>query len=320
MRVLALIATVASGVRLKRTTIGSCAVQGCYTNYDPSLDCQCNSRCDRYGNCCSDFGPVCRGSGPSPAPVPPPPVQEPSPAPPPPSFGPSPPGAPSRAAEAYWEGVSFSSQTVVKSKIRSGFRRIGYSGLWTAYKSVWVNLPGRCQNGVYDIYSTKCWTPGSDQCGSYRGEGDCYNREHSWPKSWWGGSKITPYSDVFHVMPSDGYVNGRRSSHPFGEVTNPTYVSSEGHKVGPCASGTCFEPTDRVKGTMARGHFYMSVRYRGEIRGTTFSSSNATMLLNWHTANPPQAWEVEFNNRAYLSQRNRNPFIDFPDLAQQIFR
>lgn len=220
----------------------------------------------------------------------------------------------------------------IQSTLRGGARKLSYSALWTAYKRVWVDLPGGCANGVYDVYSTKCWTPGSSQCGSYRKEGDCYNREHSWPKSWWGGGKNSAYSDIFHVMPSDGYVNGRRSSHPFGRVSRPTYTSSEGNKVGPCDvsgySGTCFEPTDRVKGLLARGHLYVGVRYKGEfsccsnaaVNGADIKSWTTNLMLEWHAAFPPQAWEVEFNDRAYKEQGNRNPFIDYPQAAQQIFR
>jgi len=210
-------------------------------------------------------------------------------------------------------------------------KKLSYGGLWSAYKSVWVSLPGQCQGKVFDVYSQKCWTPGSGQCGAYKREGDCYNREHSWPKSWWGGGKNSAYSDMFHVMPSDGYVNGKRSSHAFGEVNSPSYTSSEGNKVGRCSSsgisGTCFEPTDRVKGLMARNYFYMTLRYDGELGGSSAAVSGASLksgtlnlLLKWNAAHPPQEWEQVFNDRTQQWQKNRNPFIDYPSLAQDLFR
>ena len=50
---------------------------------------------------------------------------------------------------------------------------------------------------------------------------DCYNREHSFPKSWWGGStSIAAYTDLFHVFAADGYDNSRRANDPLGFV-NP---------------------------------------------------------------------------------------------------
>lgn len=202
----------------------------------------------------------------------------------------------------------------VSSRLKTGSREIGYSGLWDAYKKVWVDLPGKCSRSIYDIYSQKCWTAGSEQCGNYGKEGDCYNREHSWPKSWWGGSKNKAYSDIFHVMPSDGYVNGRRSNLPFGRVTSASYTSSEGHKVGNCNLGKCFEPADKSKGLLARAHFYVSTRY-----GYSMNSDKST-LLRWHEENPPEAWEMEFNDRAQDWQGNRNPYIDFPSTLAQHHR
>lgn len=315
-------------------TAASCARFGCGSSYDSSRACQCNSKCARYSNCCSDYDGLCNGS-PSPSPTPSPsPAPSPSPSQPipSPSPGPLPSPSPSPDASAYWAGVDRSSKAALQQRLRSGFNGLGYGGLWDAYKSVWVNLPGGCSGRVYDIYSTKCWTPGSGQCGTYRKEGDCYNREHSWPKSWWNRNKNNAYSDMFHVMPSDGYVNGRRGSWPFGEVSSPSYVSSEGNKVGPCTtpgySGTCFEPTDRAKGLVARGHFYMTVRYAGEfaccdkdaVNGAEIKPWAVNLLLKWDAAHPPAAWEQEFNTRTQSWQGNRNPFIDFPGLSQTLFR
>ena len=69
-------------------------------------------------------------------------------------------------------------------------------------------------------------------------------------------------SDIVHVLPTDCYVNNRRSSYPFGEVGNATYTSNNGYsKLGSCKtsgySGTVFEPNDEIKGDIARIYFYM---------------------------------------------------------------
>jgi endonuclease I len=232
----------------------------------------------------------------------------------------------------YWAGVAMDSRGSLQAHLRQGAKVVSYRNLWNFYTSEWVDLPGGCTGKVYDIYSARCWTPGTDQCGNYRGEGDCYNREHSWPKSWWGGSSQTPaYSDLFHVMPSDGFVNGRRANFPFGEVSRPTYTSSEGHKLGPCTtpgfSGTCFEPVNRIKGAMARGYLDMTVRYMDELSccskeqvdGADLRAWTMTLMLKWNAAFFPSKWEKEFNNRAYRWQGNRNPFIDDPMLARRVF-
>lgn len=292
-----------------------CSVYGCFTDYNRSRPCQCNSRCERYNNCCSDFGSKCLSGSPSPTPpTPPSPPAVPSPPPPVGTAPPAPP-PPTAGADAYWAGVNMQSLSTIKSKIRQATKLSYTPGVWNAYKSVWVDLPGKCAGKIFDVYSAKCWTTGVEQCGSYKGEGGCYNREHSWPKSWWGGSGSTPaYTDLFHVFPSDGYVNSRRSALPFGEVSSARYISSEGNKVGSCSAGTCFEPIDAIKGLMARSHLYMVTRY-----GFSLNSASIRMMQRWSNEFPPESWELEMNDRVQKVQRNRNPFIDFPSLVNDLF-
>mgnify|MGYP003969858621 CR=1 FL=1 len=97
-----------------------------------------------------------------------------------------------------------------------------YSSLWTHFQST----DKKPNNKVWDMYSDVPggtppyeYTFGSDQCGNYGGESDCYNREHSWPKSWFNNASPMN-SDLFHLYPTDGYVNGMRSNYPFGEVSD----------------------------------------------------------------------------------------------------
>jgi len=70
--------------------------------------------------------------------------------------------------------------------------------VWEAFTEVSKFVPGYpCDsdlNMIPDIYSSYCWTteknvaaPGRGECGNYKEEGSCYNREHTWPKSWFGG-------------------------------------------------------------------------------------------------------------------------------------
>ena len=205
----------------------------------------------------------------------------------------------------------------------------GYDSLWDIYKTTDRRADGK----VWDMYSnTSNFTFGSDQCGNYSGEGDCYNREHSIPKSWRGGSK---YSDAFMVVPTDGYVNNRRSSYPFGEVGSSSYVSDNSFsKVGTCKtsgySGTVFEPNDEYKGDFARIYFYAATRYYSECGswgGDGFSGSfphldewTRVMMLRWHQLDPVSQKEIDRNDAVYDSrQGNRNPFVDYPELVDLIF-
>ena len=94
-----------------------------------------------------------------------------------------------------------------------------YDYLWTAFRAT----DKRSDGFVWDMYSNITnFTFGTDQAGNYKKEGDVYNREHSFPKSWFGGEVMPMYSDLHHMYPTDGYVNNMRGNLPFGEVSNPT--------------------------------------------------------------------------------------------------
>jgi len=217
-----------------------------------------------------------------------------------------------------------------------------YANLWTDFQSTDKKDNGK----VWDMYSdVPDGTPAyeftfvTNQCGNYGGEGDCYNREHSWPKSWFNDA--TPmYTELFHIVPTDGYVNGKRSNYPYGEVGIATWISTNGSKVGPCSFpgyvGIVFEPIDDYKGDFARGYFYMATRYQNVIAGweTNDPNGNAVMngtsypafeawtvnlLLAWHNADPVSAKEIARNNAVFAIQHNRNPYIDHPEYAVMVW-
>lgn len=216
-----------------------------------------------------------------------------------------------------------------------------YSGLWNSFKSTDARLDST--NKVWDIYSYSPNTPPKysytftvDQCGEYNGEGDCYNREHLWPQSWFNESTNTskPRTDLHHIYPTDGWVNGQRGNNPFAKVKtsgNPQ-IFKNGAKLGASATpgytGMAYEPVDEYKGDIARAMLYMSVRYHDEDQN--WESSNMTdksvlkpwaitLLLQWHQEDPVSQKEISRNDSIYVIQSNRNPFIDNPDFALMIW-
>ena len=221
--------------------------------------------------------------------------------------------------------------------IIKGHTSISYAQIWSAFWST----DNKGNGVVWDMYSDR---PGGtppytyylsqDQCGSggYSVEGDCYNREHSWPQSWFN-EQTTPRTDLHHIFPVDGYVNGKRSNNPYGEVRSASWTSRNGSKLGSCKTtgytGTVFEPLDEYKGDLARALMYMSVRYYTE--DTNWGSSDMTnkseilpwainMLLRWHEQDPVSQKEIDRNNAIYEDyQHNRNPFIDHPEYARKIW-
>ena len=214
-----------------------------------------------------------------------------------------------------------------------------YDYLWTFFKTYDVRSDGK----IWDMYSniTKYEPGGSAQGADYQGEGDSYNREHSFPKSWFGGEVKPMYTDLHHMYPTDGFVNNKRSNYPFGEVSSPTYSSTNGFsKLGPCSysgySGTVFEPANEYKGDFARTYFYMVTCYEEKLADwySNYSDSRATldgktypglkawqlnMLMEWAKNDPVSEKEINRNNAVYGIQNNRNPFIDYPGLEQYIW-
>lgn len=206
-----------------------------------------------------------------------------------------------------------------------------YDNLWTDFRKTDARPDGK----VWDMYSSITnYTFGNDQAGNYKREGDVYNREHSFPKSWFDDAKPM-YTDLFHLYPTDGYVNGRRSNYPFGETNNPTYTSSGGHsKLGPSSvagyTGTVFEPADEYKGDFARTYFYMATCYENLIANWSspmlagnkypaYADWAIRMLLRWAEEDPVSQKEIDRNNAVYGIQHNRNPYIDYPGLEQYVW-
>jgi endonuclease I len=213
---------------------------------------------------------------------------------------------------------------------------VSYGSLYTYYATTDQKPDGT----IWDFYSdvpggtpAYTYTLGTKQCGNYSKEGDCYNREHQFCEAWYGSQSSLPiYSDLYNVIPTDGYVNNRRSNYPYGQVSSATWTSTNGSKVGPNTSagysGVVFEPIDAYKGDIARAQFYVSTRYYTE--DASWSTSNGTnkcellswyssLLYKWHMQDTVSQKEIDRNNAVYGIQGKRNPFIDHPKYVAEIW-
>jgi len=255
----------------------------------------------------------------------------------------------------YYTSLDGKSGTTLFSALKTvsgtGATQLSYTpGIWNAYSATDLypaDSVGKAGK-IWDMYSNCTWTYSTNQCGTYGVECDCYNREHSLPKSWFGddGPTTPPGLDLMHLVPTDGYVNGRRSNYAFGEVTNPTYTSGNGSKLGPNDAtkvagytGTVFEPLDQYKGDFARIYMYMVVRWANNGYPLTVTSDGQTtfnntftsagnyglttyglnLLMKWHRQDPVSQKEITRNNGVQTKQGNRNPFVDYPCLAEYLW-
>jgi Endonuclease I/Secretion system C-terminal sorting domain len=156
-----------------------------------------------------------------------------------------------------------------------------------------------------------------------------WNREHIYPQSRGGFTNGTPdlpdginiylpsnandlmagHSDAHHLRAEDAIENSTRNNSDFGQDYN-----------GP--------PNNKGywKGDVARSLFYMAVRYNalslvaGNPDDTTkLKMGDLDSLLKWNTTDPRDDFEMNRNNYIYSWQKNRNPFIDYPVLADYIW-
>jgi endonuclease I len=224
-----------------------------------------------------------------------------------------------------------------------------YGDLWTFMAANSLDKYSKYENdgSILDMYSENPsasdsynYTPVTSQCGNYSGEGSCYNREHSFPKSWFNDASPM-YTDIHHLFATDGYVNGKRSNYPYGEVGSATFTSTNGSKLGAAITtlgytGTVFEPIDEFKGDFARAYFYMATRYQ-DIAGSWEANSDGAnavldgssdkvfenwvvvMLKRWSENDPVSQKEIDRNEAAYQFQGNRNPFINHPEYINKIW-
>lgn len=156
-----------------------------------------------------------------------------------------------------------------------------------------------------------------------------WNREHIFPQSRGGFSDATSstadginiwlttnandiaagHADAHHIRAEDSPENSSRSNRNYGVDYN-----------GPAASQGSWH------GDVARALFYMATRYNalnvvnGNVSETPvgFIGDLAT-LLNWNAADMADDFEMNRNNVIQVWQKNRNPFIDYPNLANYIW-
>ncbi len=157
-----------------------------------------------------------------------------------------------------------------------------------------------------------------------------WNREHIYPQSRGGFANATDdipdginvwlptnaddiatgHGDTHHIRAEDGPENTSRSNRDYGLTGYNGPVGNQGS----------------WKGDVARSVFYMAVRYNalsvvnGDIADTTVGQlGDLASLLTWNHTDPSDDFEMNRNNYIYTWQYNRNPFIDYPALADYIW-
>ena len=203
----------------------------------------------------------------------------------------------------------------------------GTSSTWGAFYTTDAVIENG-QRRVLDMYSNE-----KRYFGSKGSAVSGMNIEHSVAKSWWGGGKNNAYCDLHHLNPSDQNANSRKSNYPLGELTSVSWdngVTFVGKANIDGSSQNAYEPCDEYKGDFARTFMYMFTCYQDLTWEYTWMNyENSTyptlkpwaveLLLKWHKQDPVSEKEVNRNNAVHAVQGNRNPYIDYPQLADYVW-
>lgn len=218
---------------------------------------------------------------------------------------------------------------------------LGYgSGAGNTWEGFYYTDRDLATNAVIDMYSANVrYFPNPNP--NFTAFGSTIEIEHSVPKSWWG-CDIThpdcPAKDLNHLYPADGPTNMSKNDNPLGVVSGTPTTDNGFSKIGPATydgySGNVFEPANQYKGDFARSYFYMATAYEHYARkwDTTkpenmmqnntypvFKPWALTLLLQWHRQDAVSLKETTRNDVVYGIQKNRNPFIDHPELIEYIW-
>ena len=144
-----------------------------------------------------------------------------------------------------------------------------------------------------------------------------WNREHVYPRSM--GKPNLGYTgagaDIHMLRPSDVKQNGKRGNLPFEDAKGAARKINKS-----------WYPGDRWRGDVARIVMYMYVRYGSKadpkrVAKNGFISSRPfpELFLQWNAQDPVDFFEKNRNEKVYLIQGNRNPFIDNPYIAHLLW-
>ena len=235
----------------------------------------------------------------------------------------------------YYDNLEGKSGVTLKKAVKAAAKNHTAIDYGTSTWAVFI------ESDTHTVAGQRCWwdmySPDNVPAPS-ASKHDGLNIEHSVANSWWGGTKNDAYKDLMHLNPSNSDANSRKSNYPLGEIQTQTWSNGVTF-VGKPRSGDCggatyvYEPADEYKGDFARAFFYMFTIY-DDISWKTSSgygymydpSSDLLlkpwayqMLLEWAKNDPVSQKEIDRNEVIYKHQKNRNPFIDNPELAEHIW-
>lgn len=232
---------------------------------------------------------------------------------------------------SYYDSIDFDAEGGMNGELRQSLTSLiipkgfyTYTGLGETHLSTQLQYadedPTNSDNMVYfytrnSVPKTEATVDGTT----------IWTREHVWCQSLssgnWGTSEGG--TDLLHLRPAYKSTNSSRNNSPYGDVKKAEPKYYQGMLYGYLKDDT-FEPIDSVKGDVARVIMYLWTTYTGYKNYTPLNILSVfqsyDLLLKWHTMDKPDVLEGNRNNYVQSSkQKNRNPYVDHPELAWKIF-
>lgn len=202
-------------------------------------------------------------------------------------------------------------KTALKARLALGYTQQTYNTardkMFMEYDNQKFNGQGASVNTLECVYTGQIIT-------NYQSRAEAqnmgFNTEHTFPQSFFN-STLPQLSDLFHLFPTNDNANNTRSNYPFGNI------AGTGGQIGGGSQflNGVFEPRDAHKGRCARAMMYFCIRYEDY---SCFFQPQEDTLVAWHYRFLPNNTEQTRNAAIYSLQKNRNPFIDYPQLAERI--
>ena len=248
--------------------------------------------------------------------------------------------------DGYYAAAEGLSGPALKTALHSIIRNhtvIPYTATWT---DAWDALKVLDQDPANPVNVRLIYSNGSVPAWDTAGNGNTsitensWAREHLWPQSLGVGGTGADTSDLFNLRPIRSSVNSSRSNRLYDQA-DPFHPVDPARTPPNCleclydyynGQGGIWTPRPEEKGDIARAMFYMAVRYDGrdaetldlrladEPDASTGTFAYLSTLLQWHLEDPVSEAERRRNHLIYTQyQRNRNPFVDRPELVAQVF-
>lgn len=141
--------------------------------------------------------------------------------------------------------------------------------------------------------------------------------------------------DMQSVRPTNASINSGRGNKAYGEgssyynpdtdakiggINNPHYKSTNlGTYRGDCARVIMYDYLMYGEAGGYKNDYHNGIPQLHSMFGTDGLFESLHIMLKWHMQDPPSLTEMVRNDGAQDYQGNRNPLIDYPELAIQVF-